>query len=515
MTVINPSSISGITSITLPSGDGNVLTIHTNDGTERFRIDSSGNVKIGTAATISPDGDLFVTGVTTTGGHYAGSGANLTNLPAGNLTGTIADARFPATLPAISGANLTGIAATDNVRTGILDVAGISTFRNTVNIGAAVTISESGIEASGIGITCANINGTQIGGRRNIIINGAMMVAQRATSATATSGYTTLDRFSQSASNLANNCDVAQEGLTSGNAYDNGFRKSYKVTNGDNNADTNDQSKINYIIESQDLANSGWSHKDPNSYVTLSFWVKSSVAQTFPIAIYAEDANMAYGFEYSATTSWTKITHSIPGHASLGINNDNGTGFNIQWYLYMGTDTTASGFTNANWHTYSGSSRSKDMTTTWQTTNDATFEITGVQLEVGSQATPFEHRSFNDELLLCKRYFNMIADGSHSSTGAFTDAFFWSANEIDFMYTFPVQMRTTPSIYQVTGGNYFKLQGGGLNPAIYVDGNWNQQYGSKTATSQYGTPDGSGTVGGSCHITINNSATRYGYSAEL
>ena len=117
MTVINPNSISGITSITLPSGDGNVLTIHTNDGVERFRIDSSGNVKVGSAATISPDGDLFVTGVTTTGGHFAGSGANLTSLPAAQLTGA---------LPAISGANLTGIAATDNVRTGILDVAGVS-----------------------------------------------------------------------------------------------------------------------------------------------------------------------------------------------------------------------------------------------------------------------------------------------------------------------------------------------------------------------------------------------------
>ena len=102
MTVINPNSISGITSITLPSGGDNVLTIHTNDGVERFRIDSSGNVKVGSAATISPDGDLFVTGVTTTGGHFAGSGANLTSLPAANLTGT---------LPAISAANLTNVPA--------------------------------------------------------------------------------------------------------------------------------------------------------------------------------------------------------------------------------------------------------------------------------------------------------------------------------------------------------------------------------------------------------------------
>ena len=85
MTVINPNSISGITSITLPSGGDNVLTIHTNDGVERFRIDSSGNVKVGSACTISQDGDVFFTGVTTattfTGAH-SGSGANLTGITA-------------------------------------------------------------------------------------------------------------------------------------------------------------------------------------------------------------------------------------------------------------------------------------------------------------------------------------------------------------------------------------------------------------------------------------------------
>ena len=79
MTVINPNSISGITSITMPSGDGNVLTIHTNDGTERFRIDNSGNVKVGSAATISPDGNIFFTGVCTAT-TFKGNGANLTGI---------------------------------------------------------------------------------------------------------------------------------------------------------------------------------------------------------------------------------------------------------------------------------------------------------------------------------------------------------------------------------------------------------------------------------------------------
>ena len=148
------------------------------------------------------------------------SGANLTNLPAANLTGA---------LPAISGANLTGIAATDNVRTGILDVAGVSTFRNTMNVGAAVTISESGIEASGIGITVANINGAQIGGRRNLVINGAMNVAQRGTSSTGT-GYVTIDRFNTDYGGENEAPTYEQGDVASGTTpYAEGFRKTWKM----------------------------------------------------------------------------------------------------------------------------------------------------------------------------------------------------------------------------------------------------------------------------------------------
>ena len=104
---------------------------------------------------------------------FSGSGASLTALPAASLTGTVADARFPATLPAISAANLTNVPAANVVGVHTSLTVTNATTTGSAVVGGGVTISESGIEASGIGITCANINGTQIGGRRNIWINGA------------------------------------------------------------------------------------------------------------------------------------------------------------------------------------------------------------------------------------------------------------------------------------------------------------------------------------------------------
>ena len=295
-------------------------------------------------------------------------------------------------------------------------LAGVTTVTS-VKVGAAVTISESGIEASGIGITCANINGTQIGGRRNLIINGAMQVAQRGTSS-GSSGYKTVDRIETSVNDLDEIPTFAQVDVASGTTpYTSGFRKAFKMTNGNQTggAGTLDKSEVHYKIEAQDIANSGWNYTSSSSFVTLSFWVKSSVAQNFFGHLKTTDGTAYnYPFETGSLTAdtWTKITKTIPGNSNLQFDNDNAVGLTILFYGFMGTDLTGSVSLDT-WAAYVSSTRTPDQTSTWHTTNDATLEFTGLQLEVGSQATPFEHRPYTEEFKLCQRYYQDWQDWTH------------------------------------------------------------------------------------------------------
>tara|TARA_Y100001936_G_C16030243_1_gene645048 strand:+ start:202 stop:1398 length:1197 start_codon:yes stop_codon:yes gene_type:complete len=322
-------------------------------------------------------------------------------------------------------------------------LAGVTTVTS-VKVGAAVTISESGIEASGIGITCANINGTQIGGRRNIVINGAMNVAQRGTSSTS-DGFGSLDRFMANLGGNDENATQSQADISSGTTpYTTGFRKSFKFTNGNQTggAGSGDRVTILHRIEAQDIANSGWNYTDPNSFITLSFWVKSSVAQNFYGFLRTSDGTaQLYPFETGSLSqdAWTKITKTIPGNSNLQFDNNVNIGLEIEWDMFRGTDTTGSISLNA-WGAYNSSVRVPDMTSDWYETDNATFELTGVQLEVGSQATPFEHRSFGEELALCQRYFY-----KYDLAGIQMNLNRSGGRRVANVY-FPTEMRTNPSV---------------------------------------------------------------------
>ena len=174
MTIINPKSIAGVTSITTASGADNLLTVHTNNTTERIRINNDGDVIVGSGITVSPDGDIFATGVTTAT-TFSGSGASLTNLPAANITGT---------LPAISGANLTNLDASDlasgTVPTARLGsgTASSSTFLRGDSTFAAVTSTTINSNTNNYVITGTG-TANELQGEENLTWDGSILTVDK------------------------------------------------------------------------------------------------------------------------------------------------------------------------------------------------------------------------------------------------------------------------------------------------------------------------------------------------
>ena len=303
---------------------------------------------------------------------------------------------------------------------------------------------------------------------RNLIINGACMVAQRGTTqATHTAaGYFTVDRFLTSIDGEDEGRTEDQITLTSSDTgpWEKGFTKAFQITNGDQSggADGGDYQYIVYKVEGQDLANSGWHAQSASSYLTLSFWVKSSVAQTFYGYVRSRGGtNKYYSFNTGAISAntWTKVTKTIPGHADITINNDTNDGFQLVLYQFAGT-TYTDVISENTWLTWSSGAGTVDQTSTWWETDNATFAITGLQLEVGDTATEFEHRSYSDELARCQRYYEVI-----SAAGAQDYDFmgmWYSGSEFTATIRWTVPKRANPTLVHNTGTDYFKAWGGGV-----------------------------------------------------
>ena len=269
---------------------------------------------------------------------------------------------------------------------------------------------------------------SQIGGRKNIVINGAMNISQRSTSVTgiSTDDYYTLDRYLISMGNTAGRFTMEQVA----DVHD-GFANAMKLTctTADTSIASNERLLIKQSFEGKDLQHikKGTSEAEQ---LTLSFYVKGDASATYTCEI-ADDDNTRYvAQEFPVTTEWVRIVKTFVADTTGTFDDDNAKSMSVNFWLHAGSDFTGGTFSSNTVHT-TGNQRVGDNQTSFFDSTDRRFFITGIQLEVGSTATPFEHRSYGDELYLCQRYFEVSGTGSDNPAGYHFKNMFVGISQLD------------------------------------------------------------------------------------
>ena len=247
----------------------------------------------------------------------------------------------------------------------------------------------------------AGLNVNQYG-NRNLIINGAMKVAQRGTSSTglgASAGYFTVDRYNSAFSGTAGRLTMTQD-----SSAPSGFANSVKldVTTADTSVAAGEYFIFQQRIEGQNLQQFAKGTSDAKPFA-VSFYVKGNASATYVAELYDSDNSRHINKTFSVTTDWTRVELFFSADTTGAFNDDNASSLELNIWLHAGTNFT-SGSLQTTWGTTSQTSRAVGISSIFDST-DRTFFITGVQLEVGDTATDFEHRTFDDELRRCKRYF--------------------------------------------------------------------------------------------------------------
>tara|TARA_R100001591_G_scaffold85281_1_gene91650 strand:+ start:174 stop:1271 length:1098 start_codon:yes stop_codon:yes gene_type:complete len=259
------------------------------------------------------------------------------------------------------------------------------------------------------------LTNSQIGGRRNIVINGAMQVSQRSTSASSitSTGYHALDRF-QLLYTDAGTWTMSQSSTTP-----NGFANSLKLdcTSAKSSLASDSRLFLQTKIEGQDVQQFKKGTSDAEQY-TLSFHVRSNKTGTYQVNIEDNDNTRIVGSTYtiSSADTWEKKEITFVADTTGAFADDTGDSLAIMWALVAGTDNSSGAVPTA-WEAKVNTDRGAGLNINLADSTDNEWYITGVQLEVGSTATPFEHRSPAEELRLCQRYFEVSGTGSDNPAG--------------------------------------------------------------------------------------------------
>ena len=346
-------------------------------------------------------------------------------------------------------------------------------------------------------------------GRKNIIINGSMQISQRSTSETgkgASDGYFTLDRFkTANGATSAGRYTMSQSSVTDLEGFSNALK--IDCTTADTSIAADEALILQQNIEGFNVQQLKATSTTTRAF-TLSFYAKSNASRAIASELrFSSGTNRQASKLHTIGTSWARYTFTVPAASSTQIDNDNSNQMQVNFWLHAGS-TFTSGTLSATFEASNNANRAAGIGSIFAST-DNTLEITGIQLEVGSQATPFEHRSFGEELQLCKRYFQ-----TYGGTNAFEHLPFLgqgSSSSINFNHELPVEMRTTPTLSQ--SGDW-RVNGGYLGTYYTLSSVALDNLSSKLIR---GSATTSGAIGGAIGrvIAYNDLNARWSYSAEL
>jgi len=285
---------------------------------------------------------------------------------------------------------------------------------------------------------------------RNLVINGAMQVAQRGDVTGITgSSYGGPDRFELNASSIGT-FTVSQSSTAPA-----GFKNSWKVdcTTADASPAAGDLLRVSYRIEGQDLQQLAYGTSDAKA-ITLSFYVRSNKTGTYNVQFQQIDNSFkqaVLSYTIDAADTWEFKSITIAGDTAGSIDDDNGDGLALFWILGAGS-TFTSGSERSTYTAFSNGDVAPTQTVNLADNTANEWMITGVQLEVGEQATPFEHRSFADELDRCHRFFyKRPADGAGEDDLIISSDYNNSTSNFYISFFYPKEMRARPTYGNASG----------------------------------------------------------------
>ena len=355
-----------------------------------------------------------------------------------------------------------------------------------------------------------------------IIINGDCAVAQRSTSVTSltsSGAVQTVDRIKNEIGNIGT-YTVIQESLTSGEAYNNGFRKAWRIdcTSADASPAAGDSLYVTYHFEGQDLQlfKKGTSNAEK---FTLAFWIKSNKTGTGQVNLRDNDNTRLIGGTYtiSSADTWEHKVVNFAADTTGAFDNDNAGSMDIEWWLDSGT-TYSSGATPTAWEAFSQADRNASGNLQIARNTDNDWAITGIQLEVGEYSSttlpPFQHESFGDNLRRCERYYYFHCSESKNSDADTTIAFgsYYNSTTFSFAVNTPCEMRAEPTLKQNTGSNMYRIYRNNGNETLSsfsLDSRGTNKILTATATASGGT---GGQIG---EIQTMDGTAFVAYDAEL